>query len=889
MPSASFKRQIILTFAVGFSFLVVAFITYMVLAERAYLLDQSTQRTTGLARSLAVNSRSWVLANDWVGLQELTEALGEYPELRYAMVLSPSGRVLSHNQGTPVGQYVTDEASRGLLKSPLRTRVITDNDELIDVAVPILRDGRPMAWARIGMDRKSIVGNLRSMALKSAAFAALACIASWLAALYIARRLSRRVFALAEMAESVQSGDRMVRADERGRDEIARLGKSLNDMLDALVSSEQRYRSLFAEVPVSLWEEDFSMVKVGLESLRSAGVADFGRYFDAHPEEVARLAGQVVVRAVNNHTLTLFGADEPGKLFGSLRELFGEESLQAFKQELVALASGHLHFSCESVNRALDGRRIDVSLHVIVPRGSENSLERLLVAIFDITERKLAEQTLRDYQTNLENQVKKRTAELEEAKLKAEAANRAKSVFLANMSHELRTPMNAILGFSALMRSDKDLTDLQKQTLDIINRSGAHLLSLINDVLDMAKIEAGRVAVENAGFDVPDLVRDLGNIIRASAEKKGLDFEVRQSPTVPRYVIADQAKLRQVLINLLNNAVKFTAAGTVALSVEARQTGERTFLELTVEDTGVGIRKEDQARIFEPFVQVSEQGDQIGTGLGLTITRQYLELMGGTLDLESTPGVGSLFRIQLPVEVSAASADRAQPAGLGEVEALAPGQPEYRILIVEDQLENALLLRRVMERVGFTVRLASNGEQGVALFQSWQPQLIWMDRRMPVMDGLEATRRIRALPGGKDVRIAAITASVFADERQELLRAGIDELVQKPFHASDVYGCMSRLLGVRFICENLPMATEPALPEILPPAALQALPESLRQDLADALLLLNQRRIAELIEQIGEQDSKLAEVLGRYAVDFDYAPILEALQSHPSDPQGAQP
>jgi len=493
-------------------------------------------------------------------------------------------------------------------------------------------------------------------------------------------------------------------------------------------------------------------------------------------------------------------------------------------------------------------------------------------------ERNRAEEEIRKLNQELEQRVEERTADLVLARDAAEAANQAKSVFLANMSHELRTPLNAILGFSSMMRKDPLLPGSQRQNIDIINRSGEHLLTLINDVLEMAKIEAGRVQLENEPFDLGGMVRDVTDMMHMRAGEKGLQLLIDQSSQFPRYIIGDEARLRQVLINLMGNAVKFTLQGGVTLRLGTKK-DKISHLQIEVEDSGPGIAPEDRQRIFEPFVQLGEQGVNKGTGLGLTITRQFVQLMGGSISLESTPGKGSLFRVDLPLnEVMEADIAKPEEAGKGEVTGLAPGQPEYRILIVEDQRDNQLLLTKLMESAGFLVKVAENGEQAVQLFQSWHPHFIWMDRRMPVMDGLEATRRIRGLPGGKQVKIVAVTASAFIEQRNEMLDAGMDDFVRKPYRASEIYECLSKHLGVRYIYEGIPESREQAV--LLVPEMLAVLPEALRNELKDALESLEGERIALAVRQVGAYDKKLQEALDRLAGNFDYPAILRALRTN---------
>lgn len=515
--------------------------------------------------------------------------------------------------------------------------------------------------------------------------------------------------------------------------------------------------------------------------------------------------------------------------------------------------------------------------------GDVQQLSLLMEGMWRLIECMRNDEELRRYHCELEETVQRRTEELRLARDAAEAANRAKSAFLSNMSHELRTPLNAILGFSNMLRRDQQLTENQRENLDIINRSGKHLLALINDVLELAKVEAGRLQVEADPFDICIMVSEVVDMLQLRAAEKGLQLLIDQSVAFPCHIKGDEARLRQALVNLVNNAIKFTEQGcvTIRLSVEPE---DNRHIRIEVDDTGPGISADDQQRLFKPFVQLAPGTKQEGTGLGLVITRQLVELMGGTINLQSTLGTGSLFRIDLPVEMAGEGDNLSQQAEKMEaayVTGLAPGQPSFRILIVEDELENQLLLTQLMERIGLTVKVAENGKEGVQLFQNWRPHLIWMDRRMPVMDGIEATKAIRNLPGGKEVKIVAVTASVFIEQRDEFMTAGMDDLVLKPYDSNEIYECLSNHLGVQYIYADA-QPIEPVDTLQLTAERLSVLPQELRGELIAALESLEQEHIRTVIERVPPYDLVLYKTLSQSAENFDYPAILNALRTNVS-------
>ena len=397
------------------------------------------------------------------------------------------------------------------------------------------------------------------------------------------------------------------------------------------------------------------------------------------------------------------------------------------------------------------------------------------------------------------NRAQAASDEAQQARLQSEAANQAKSAFLAHMSHELRNPLSSILGISNLLRED-DATEQQRQYLDLIDRSGEHLLDLIDDVLDVAKIEAGKQELRLAPLDAIALARAVADIMRVKAAAKQLDLICSHPADVHLYVLADASKLRQVLINLVGNAIKFTAKGRVTLRVGTivADGTNRLMLRFEVEDTGIGISPQDRARIFDPFIQVGKQIGQKGTGLGLTITRRFVQMMGGSIAFESTPGVGSRFVVEVPAELARPSDVRSPPPFGTSWFVLEPGEPERRVLIVEDDPENAMILEQLLSRAGFPLRVAGTGAAGLELFTSWNPDFVWLDVQLPDMSGLEVARAIREMPRGRDVRIAAATASAYESERAQALASGMDDFVRKPYRPAEIFDCMTHHLGVHF-------------------------------------------------------------------------------------------
>ncbi len=527
--------------------------------------------------------------------------------------------------------------------------------------------------------------------------------------------------------------------------------------------------------------------------------------------------------------------------------------------------------------------------------GANGRVEKWIGTCTDIEKLVQTQNKLKNIAKNLEDsnrELEISKIQLKKAKDEAERANNAKSEFLANISHELRTPLNSIIGYTQLLERDSALGKIENSYLNSISRSGKHLLTLINDVLEMSKIEAGLTILNKKKFNFHSMLKNIQETLLPRAEKKGVDLLVQIGTEVPEYIKADNVKLRQVLINILGNGINYTENGHVRLAVSllhqdqennssGKDIGSFCKLLFTIQDTGIGIPPDMINKIFEPFVQVKRENiESLGTGLGLAICKKFVDLMGGSINVQSRLGEGSIFLFsiytrQITNKISNGITIKRKILKLKQ------NQPIVRNLIVDDNEDNRLLLLDLLKSTGFEVKSAENGSEAIKLFKLWHPDIIWMDIKMPIMDGFKATNEIRKLKDIKQPTIIALTSHAFQKEREKIMSSGLDDLITKPFDENEIFFSISKHFGIEYHYSDESQINseiqknrnynEISYRELLILSTIDI--EQVKQ----ACVLCDLKKIDFLINQIKKKNEQLSKKLYNLAVSYQYDKLIDLL------------
>jgi PAS domain S-box-containing protein len=785
--------------------------------------------------------------------------MGSDPKLRLVLLCDENNRVILSTRyelrNLPVSETSGAKSLSGfsLVREKMSAQVLLSEDRRnIWGIYPVLLGAKPgeLRPTRVGIllveydlsgEKNAAYADALQRSLESIAVIVSGCIAVWL---LFDKILTQRASKLVAASNSLAQGELEVRAQLQGWDELAQISAAFDRMADqiqthteALQQSEARFRSLVSNISGIIYrcslDRDWTMEFVS--------------------DAIAEISGYLPSDFINNQVRSFTSIIHPED-----REMV-EIALDSAMQEQQPYTIEY-RIVCA-----------DNSIRWMYEKGqaicqSNGDILWLDGAIFDITELKLVE------------------TKLQQAKDSAEAANRAKSEFLANMSHELRTPLNAILGFTQVIQRDAAIGLEHQSHLEIIHRSGQHLLDLINNVLELSKIEAGTANLNETNFDLFQLLKQIEDmmILKASAKQINLIFE--RSPDVPQQIGADEKKLRQVLVNLLDNAIKFTDVGTVTLRVLTDAPTTNYQLPITnyrlvfeVIDTGSGLTDEAATSLFKPFEPIkTTPGWQAGIGLGLAISRKFVNLMGGDLTVSSNLETGSTFKFGIPVRL-ASTTELQQQQQTPQIISLAPNQPPVRLLIVEDQPENRWLLSKLLTSVGFEVKEARNGQEGVTLWQEWEPHLILMDLRMPVMNGYEATEKIKSTPRGQVTIIIAVTGFAFEENRAAIFAAGCDDFISKPFQANVIYAKIAEHLGVSYIYEAPAQSCQVSSPPRLKltPIALRVMPGDWIAKLHQAAVDCDDSWIFHLLKEIPAEYTILIAALTELVRDFRFGEIID--------------
>ena len=746
-------------------------------------------------------------------------------------------------------------------------------------ASPHRDTGTARRWTLVTtMPEGFYLAGLREANSRSAMVFAVALVLSLMLAAALASMVTAPLRHIASATQAMARGDLSAKAPGSRLEELGALAQSINDMAGRLKTS---FDDLVGEVETRKrreqeLEESEARLRASDNRLQLAvdaaglGIWDWDVIQD---------------RLVWDDSMYQLYGVRPEEFSGAIdawsRCLVPEDLPRATADLEAALRGERVSRSDFRVRRG-DGAVRTIRGAAQIVRDAAGLTVRVVGINRDVTDLIMAERERDQHQERLAALVASRTAELREAKEAAEGASQAKSAFLANMSHEIRTPMNAILGYAQLLLRDPELGGPQREQIEVIHSSGNHLLTLINDILEMSKIEAGRTTLTVEPFDLHALLNDVHLMFTELTRAKGVELAFEPDENLPRDLDGDAGKVRQIVINLLSNAVKFTDRGRIVVRASSYQIApDRYQVDISVADTGLGIAPSSLDRIFEAFDQAEAVVRTAGTGLGLTISRNFARLMGGDLTVESVLGKGSVFRLSFEA-CAASSAEVPGRAAHPIPLRLAPDQISRKVLIVDDVATNRSLLDDLLSAVGFETKTASSGAEAIEAHDAWLPDLVLMDLRMPGIGGLETIRRLRA--AHSMVQIFAVTASGLADTEPEARDAGVDAFVRKPYQEAELLATIGERLGVRYTYDAgddggdhgaaVAAGTPAALARVV-----SGLPPSLVSQLRDAAIQGRVKRLEQLADEVAAYSDAAAAEIRAFAADFRYDALVAALDT----------